>query len=199
VLGPLFGFALALVLIRFRLRSFITALLCAVVFVLPSYHVFHQRCYPEDTVAARLTAFRSSNPGTDPTDEYTPITADNDSLSQANPGYWLAAAADTGAPLSLVPAPAPLRFDLSPATATTLILNLRDYPAWRVKVNHSLVATRLKRKDGLIAIPLRAGAAHIEIRYAMLSDQKLGYVLSLLSLLVLGVLILRSRPPAEPS
>jgi hypothetical protein len=198
VLGPLFGFALALVLRRFRLRSCITALLCAVVFVLPSYYAFHQRCYPEDTVSARLTVFRSSNPGTDPTDEYTPITADNDSLSEDNPGYWLAAAADTAAPPSSVPAPAPLRLDLSPATATTLVLNLRDYPAWRVTVNHSLVETRLKRKDGLIAIPLPGGPAHIEIRYAMLSDQKLGYVLSLLSLLLFGVLILRSRTPAEP-
>jgi hypothetical protein len=198
VLGPLFGFALALVLRRFRLRSCITALLCAVVFVLPSYYAFHQRCYPEDTVSARLTVFRSSNPGTDPTDEYTPITADNDSLSEDNPGYWLAAATDTAAPPSSVPGPAPLRLDLSPATATTLVLNLRDYPAWRVTVNHSLVATRLKRKDGLIAIPLPGGPAHIEIRYAMLSDQKLGYVLSLLSLLLFGVLVLRSRTPAEP-
>jgi hypothetical protein len=66
-------------------------------------------------------------------------------------------------------------------------------------VNHSLVAKRLKRKDGLIAIPLPAGPAHIEIRYAMLSDQKLGYVLSLLALAICGVLILRSRTPAEPS
>jgi hypothetical protein len=198
VLGPLFGFALALVLTRFRLRGGITVLFCAVVFVLPSYYVFHQRCYPEDTVSARLAVFRSSNPGTDPTDEYSPITADNDSLNQANSGYWLVAAADTDAPLSSVPAPAPLRFDLSPATATILVLNLRDYPAWRVTVNHSLIATRLKRKDGLIAIPLPAGPAHIEIRYAMLFDQKQGYVLSLLSLLGLGVLILRRRIPAEP-
>jgi hypothetical protein len=197
VLGSVFGFALALALVRIRLPGGFTAILCAIIFVLPGYHAFHQRCYPEDTVSERLAVFRSSNPGSDPTDEYAPITADNDSIQPTNPGYWLASRADAAAPPSSIPASAPLRFDLSPANPTILVLNLRDYPAWRIVVNHSPVVTRLRRKDGLVAIPLPAGPAHVEISYSMLPDQRLGYLLSTLSLLVLTALYLSKRGTAQ--
>lgn len=190
VLGCAFAFALALALSHIRLRAWITAPLCAAAFALPGYHAFHQRCYPEDTVAQRLAVFRSANPGTDPTDEYTPITADNDADNQQNPGYWLSQNPASPAPEPSVPGPAPRGLSLSEPAPTTLILNLRDYPAWRITRYDSAVNTRLPRPDGLIAIPLPAGPSRIEIRYVAMADQKLGYLCSTLAAAVLIALIL---------
>lgn len=190
VLAVIFGLATARALSRLYLRvTALTSVLCAVTFVLPSYYALHQRCYPEDTVPERLLVFRSANPGTDPTDEYTPLTADNDSLAQTNPGYWLGTSAETPAPPSSTSSTAPLQLDLTPAAPTVLILNLRDYPAWNITRNHALVTTHLHRKDGLIAIPLPAGPAHLEIHYVTLPDQHLGYLLTALSILVLIFLL----------
>jgi hypothetical protein len=190
VLGCVFGFALALSLRRLRLRSGVLALLCTAVFSLPGYRLFHQYCYPEDTVAARLGIFRSSNAGTDPTDEYTPVAADNDSVKQQNPGYWLSPDATSPAPESTVPGPAPRILNLSPGKPTDLILNLRDYPAWRITRNGSPLTTRLQRPDGLIAIPLPPGPAKIDIRYRLMGDQKLGYLCSAISAAIFIGLIL---------
>jgi hypothetical protein len=91
------------------------------------------------------------------------------------------------------PAPAPHHLTLSTTTSTNLILNLRNYPAWRITRNGTPVTARLPRKDGLIAIPLPAGPAQIEITYAILADQKIGYALSALSAIALAALVRRNR------
>lgn len=199
ILGTVFGFALALAFSRLRFKASLVAIFCAAVFALPSYYAFHEYCYPEDTVPERLAIFRSADPGSDPTDEYTPIGADNDTLNQSNPGYWLAESSGVSAPSGSIAAPAPLHLDLSPTAPTTLILNLRNYPAWQITRNGSLVPTRLPRKDGLIAIPLPAGSAHIEISYATLPDQKFGYLLAALSAIVWIALILHDRDTTQSS
>lgn len=193
VLGAIFGLTLALALSQLRLPGSLLAIICSAAFALAGYHAFHQHCYPEDTVAERLSIFHSSNPGTDPTDEYTPIGADNDSLNQQNPGYWLAENPALPAPAASHPGPAPREINLAPTAATNLILNLRDYPAWQIKQNGTIVTLRLPRNDGLIAIPLPSGPSSVEITYITPPDQKLGYLFSLLSGTVLASLILRKR------
>jgi hypothetical protein len=191
VLGSVFGFALALALSRLRLRFGIAAvLLCTAAFAMPAYHLLHQYCSPEATVPERLAVFRSANPGTDPTDEYTPVEADNDSDNHQNPGYWLSEDPTSAAPESSVAGPPPSSVNLSPAARTSLILNLRDYPAWHITRNGSPVITRLSRPDGLIAIPLPAGPAKIEIRYTLMDDQKLGYLCTAVCTAILIALIL---------
>ncbi|HEY2038378.1 MAG TPA: hypothetical protein VGG95_01860 [Edaphobacter sp.] len=194
VLAVIFGLATARALSGLSPRRPTTiAILSAIVFVIPSYYAFRQFCYPEDTAAERLHIFQSANPGTDPTDEYTPVNADNDLLSQTNPGYWLGKSVDAPPPSSSTPAPAPRQLNLSPIEPATLVLNLRNYPAWRITLNHFLVSTRLKRKDGLIAIPLPAGTASIAIEYVTLPDQRLGYLLTVVSILALASLLLRAN------
>jgi hypothetical protein len=197
VLGSVFGFTLALSLRHLRLRSGILALLCTTAFALPGYHLFRQYCYPEDTVAERLAVFRSPNSGTDPTDEYTPISADNDLLNQRNPGYWTTLNPLSSAPELSMPGPAPHSLNLSPAAPTTLILNLRNYPAWRITRNGSPITAKRPRPDGLIAIPMPAGPAKIEIRYRIMGDQKLGYLCSALSISLLIALILYDHRQAR--
>jgi hypothetical protein len=166
---------------------------------LPGYRVFHQYCYPEDTVAERLAVFRSANPGTDPTDEYTPVGADNDLDNHQNPGYWLSRNFADAAPQSSVSGPAPRSLSLSPAAPSWLILNLRNYPAWQITRNDLPVRARLSRRDGLVAVALPPGPAKIEIRYAMMPDQKLGYLCSALSVFLFIALILYDHRKSRPA
>lgn len=154
--------------------------------VLPTIHAFRQECDDEDTVAARLAAFQAKT-GTDPTDEYTPGEADNDALRHANPPFWLAQSADAQPPQGRA-GPVPMHFVLAAPEAEFLILNLRDYPAWRVLLNGSPVTRASERADGLIAFAVPAGDSRIDIAYAATGDMKLAGGISLAAMCIaLGV------------
>ena len=73
-----------------------------------------------------------------------------------------------------------------------LILDLRNYPAWRITRNGSPILAREHRTDGLIAIPIPAGPSTIDIRYARTLDQSLGDAITLLALALL-LFILRAK------
>ncbi|MDE3104330.1 MAG: hypothetical protein KGK08_04060 [Acidobacteriota bacterium] len=190
------GLALALVLqsVRLsRLRATVGALLLATLLAWSGYRSFHQPCDDEDTVAAQLAAFRQRT-GSEPTDEYTPVAADNDALAATNPGYWLAASAGQPAPAGQPAAPAPLHLTVAPDSPCWLILNLRAYPAWRVLRNgQPVTVSPTARPDGLLALPLPAGRSHLDIEYTELPGHRLGAWVSLLSLCLLAALCWPSR------
>jgi len=173
--------------------------------------VFRQPCEALDLPSTRAQLFTAHH-GVEPTDEYTPADADNDVLRWDDPGYWLATNPAVFAP-GTVPNPAATitNYDVPPPVAQTvsgiaprhlrldllqpriLVLNLRDYPAWQVFRNGTLVTQHLQRDDGLLAISLPAGTSIIDVRWHRTWDQLLGDILSLLALIVLGVLLARSR------
>jgi hypothetical protein len=157
----------------------------------PAYAIFHQLCDDEDTVHARESLFHS-NQGTDPTDEYTPTTADNDSLAHTNPAYWLSPNPDAKTPTNTNPAPAPTHLTLNSPIPQTLILNLRDYPTWRITLNQTIITAREQRDDGLIAISIPAGQSQIDITHTQPFDQTIGYIITVISLFLL-LLIHRRR------
>jgi hypothetical protein len=172
---------------------------------------FRQPCEALDLPSVRTQLFAAHH-GVEPTDEYTPTNADNDILRWDDPDHWLANNPAAFAP-GTVPNPAAtiINYDIPPPTdqtvsglaprhlkidlsqPETLVLNLRDFPTWQVFRNGALVRQHLQRDDGLLAIALPAGASVIEVRWHRTWDQILGDVLSLLALLVLGALLLRSR------
>jgi len=198
VLAAIFGLALAEALSTANppRTTAIAALVITVVFTLPAYHLFRQQCWPEDTVPRRLATFLAPNPGTDPTDEYTPINADNDTLAQNNPPYWLAAIPNAPAPNNNPaqnPGPASRTFDLNLVSPKILILNLRDYPAWRITINNAPAPPRPHREDGLIAIPLPAGPSHIRIVWHTTTDHLIGSIISILSLALITLIWFRNR------
>src|SRR5215469_736881 len=172
---------------------------------------FRQPCEALDRPSVREQLFASHH-GIEPTDEYTPTDADNDVLRWDDPGYWLAenpAAFARGTVAN--PAATIINYDVPPPTDQTvsgvaprhlqltlsrpqiLVLNLRDFPAWQVLRNGALITQHLQRDDGLLAIALRSGVSVIDIHWHRTWDQILGNVLSLLALLVLGALLVRSR------
>lgn len=157
---------------------------------------FYAICYPEDTAAATKEQFFSGK-GFDPTDEYTPRNADNDSLKQSLPLFWL-----TNGPDDMQPPPRltneadprvytylhqPYRWSLGAALdhPQYLVLKLRDYPAWQVRVNKALVTSRPQRDDGLLTIPLPQGDSFIDVRYAKTFDQYLGKYISIAAIVLL--------------
>jgi hypothetical protein len=166
-----------------KLAPAAAALALAAAFTLPAYSFFRQPCDPADTAPGRLALF-DANAGADSTDEYTPIAADNDALRPSNPPYWLADLPTASAPTGTQPgrAPAPTRLSIIAPHAQDLILNLRDYPAWRITLNGAPTTSSIQRPDGLIAIPIPAGHSTIDIRYAHTFDQTLGDAITLLAL-----------------
>jgi hypothetical protein len=158
----------------------------------PAYALFHQTCDEEDTVPARLALFQS-NQGTEPTDEYTPINADNDSLAHTNPSYWLAPDPNAKAPATTIPGPAPTHLTVNAPAPEDIILNLRDYPTWRITLNGTPITNHLQRDDGLITLLIPAGSSTIDIHYAQTPDQTLGDAISLASLALLLFLILSNH------
>jgi uncharacterized membrane protein len=195
IVSPVFALAAASVLSRFPLKfaaTAVAAVVLAAALTLPAARLFRQPCDPEDTAPARLALFHS-NAGTDPTDEYTPTTADNDALQSNDPPYWLADSANAAAPSSTQFGPAPTHLALVAPRAEDLILNLRDYPAWRVSRNGERDPAREQRDDGLIAIPIPAGPSSIDIVYASTPDQTLGGAISLLAVPIFLFTLRRSR------
>jgi hypothetical protein len=195
ILAAVLCLATAMAITPLKLKPTSTTILAiaiAAILTYPSYHLFHQACDPEDTVAARLTLFHS-NQGTDPTDEYTPNTADNDSLAQINPPYWLSSDPDAKAPANTPAGPTPTHLTLTSPNSEDLIVNLRDYPAWQIALNGTPIATRIQRNDGLIAIPLSAGPSTIDITYTQTVDQTIGDIISLSSIALLSAFAFRNQ------
>ena len=204
VLAAILCSALALLLARVNSRGLwlgIFAVLVLPCILWPSAKVFNQPCDEEDNVAARLAVFRT-HMGTDPTDEYTPTNADNEALAHVNPPYWLTKDGN-GSPSARGerPGTSPMNLAIKTPKDAVVVLNLRAFPAWLIRINGTLSTQRIDRADGLIAIPLKAGRSEISISYAMTLDRKLGDGITLLALCAAIVLSARRRriSAAEPS
>ncbi|HEY4379881.1 MAG TPA: hypothetical protein VGN01_06010 [Acidobacteriaceae bacterium] len=198
ILAPIFTLGVANALNRYPIRflaAAASAIVVAVALTLPNYRAFQQPCDDEDATSARLALFHSTA-GTDPTDEYTPATADNDALMQNAPPYWLAASATAPPPATKQRGPAPMHFNLTTPEAEELILNLRDYPAWQVSISGVFAAHPATRKDGLIAVAIPAGSSTVDVRYARLQDQVVGDAISAFALIVwIGTFWIEPRIP----
>jgi hypothetical protein len=188
-----------------------------------SYRLYHQPPDPTDD-PTHLAQLFSTHHGFPPTDEYTPLLADNDPLRSDNPAYWLAHSPNDPAPntqptaaelnpsldtddtpipdTQTLSTPAPHHFHLHAPTRGYLILNLRDYPAWQITTTPKLSPpahdpAHIPRHDGLIAIALdHVDDYTIDITWHRTLDQQLGLTLSTLSLLALAFTYRRRPQPA---
>ena len=199
LLAPVCGLALALTLRSLHLSALRLALLCLALptaLVPFAFHNFTQACDPDDTPQSRFVHFHSTA-GDDPTDEYTPTAADNDSLKPNNPPFRLLplnADDDTPPAGTTRPGPAPLSLDLTLTRPSLLILNLRDYPTWRVTLNGALDTDRDHRADGLLTLPLHAGRQQIVLSQHTPSIELFADGLSVSALAFTIAILLRRRP-----
>ena len=100
---------------------------------------FRQACFPSFDVAGIVDSFWNGG-RYDYTDEYPPVGADGEKLQHANPSFWIAkspadsAPAGAGSDYSVVLSRR-LDFTVTTAVPAFVVLNLRDYPAWRITIN----------------------------------------------------------------
>ncbi|MGA9463178.1 MAG: hypothetical protein WBV28_10335, partial [Terracidiphilus sp.] len=183
---------------------------------------FFQVCDEDDAVAGMLSVYHAGT-GFEGTDEYAPPGADNSLLPIGLPEACLtpspSAALGQGAadsPLAWSPdqhscdstfpaAPYPdksaaedLRVVANPSHDGFLILHLRSYPAWQVRINGQLAQDLPQRPDGLIALPVAAGPTTITADWTTTRDVQISRALTALALLLVTVLLIAERKPTAP-
>ena len=232
-------FAAAVWPTRRWLRNLVVAL-CAALFLATtaiSLFTFHQSCDLEDKVAGMLHAYRTGQ-GFQGTDEYAPPHADNslvavglpDACLTRNPAVALAVVEDGNTP-EWDPAnghcdatyswsrqngqlSAELRHLVTEVPhAGFLVLRLRDYAAWKIRVNGQLLAYGADpllpplphRHDGLMAVPIPAGHIELVIDWSTTPDVIIGRCVTVLALILLAGLYFAERrssahtSPPQPS
>jgi hypothetical protein len=185
--------------------------------------IFFQVCDDEDNVAAMAGVYRSGN-GFAGVGEYEPPGADNSLVATGLPAAcmvsdpatalgtvpdgqdedeaipaWSAAQGSCEATFAATNNQAEhLRIAAVASHPGTLILRLRSYPAWRVKVNGRPAAVLAQRKDGLMAVPVPQGPVDLAVDWTTTADVIAGRWLSGLALLSLIALCLLERRLNRP-
>ncbi len=211
ILTACLGLALALALRRIPIRTIPAALglLFTAALSFSIVHVTHLACVADQGPHEFLTRFQTHRTP-EPTDEYVVATGSGDFLRPDNPPFWLAAAptdyaphttpnpaaADPRAEWPAMPdnarlSPTPLRFSVSNPQPQFLVINLQDYPNWRITANGGQPLPHLRRPDGLLTIALPAGPASISIVWHSRWDEYLGAAISTFA--VLAFLLTRTR------
>jgi len=221
-------FAAAIWSARRQLRNAVVAG-CTVLFIgitAASLFTFHQGCDAEDRVSGMLSAYRHGQ-GFEGVDEYAPPRTDNslvavgvpDACLVTNATIVLAVASSDGTVPEWDPANGHCdatyswiresgqlnsehrRIIADIPRAGFLILHLREYAAWKVRVNGRLLAFEANpvlaplphRDDGLIAVPVPEGHTEVAIDWATTRDVIIGRWLSTICLILLVALYIAER------
>jgi hypothetical protein len=170
--------------------------------------VFYQPCEYEDSVNGTMDSYRHG-PGFVGTDEYAPPGADNELVATRLPDacftptptlrlgygeegttpeyregscdatfYWSADGVGSNAEH--------LRLSAAAPQAGYMVLKLRTYPAWQVRVNGQLTKAQPNREDGLMVLPVPEGPVQITVDWATTKDVIPGRWLSLVALALVG-------------
>jgi hypothetical protein len=195
-----------------RRRSWGIAILAGVVILAMTVGgglLFFQPCDDEDAVAAQLAVFQQGT-GSEGTDEYTPLGADNASIQQHLPLVrvlrgaqddtadstngdnpdWHADAAVSVAATVAARRPNEEHWAVRVANPQNgyAVLRLMDYPSLRVTVDGKPAPSRPVREDGLMAVPVAAGNHTIEVQWTATKDVTAGRAVSSISLLALALM-----------
>jgi hypothetical protein len=200
---------------------------CAAFFLGVTFYAaqsFFQPCDDEDAVAPMVQVFRSGG-GFEGTDEYAPPDADNSVVATglpdacfvtdpdttlgvvdtagANPDWWV----EQHTCQAIFPAreePARSRrqsfhlHGVMPADGY-LILRLRSFPAWRVRLNGAEAGPTLQRDDGLIDVAVPKGAIDLTAEWETTTDVVIGRSISVAALVFFVVLWWVKRGLRAPS
>lgn len=203
-----------------RRRRLAAATACGAIFLgLTAYagRYLFQPCYPEDTVPGMLSVYRAGQ-GFMGTSEYEPIGADLSlipmnlpqaclvsdagiALGQSNQDGELVWDASQGSCETTYSAgqssgPEHLRIHAAAARSGFLILRLRSYPAWRVKLNGRTLESLPRRMDGLIVVPVPPGPFDLAVDWTTTKDVFFARWLSGLSVLLLtGCCLFQQKLP----
>jgi hypothetical protein len=212
-------FAAAVWTTRPRLRAVILGI-CAVLFLAATGVAglnFFQPCDDEDAVKPMLEEY-GSGAGFEGVDEYAPVSADDSLLATGLPDgclsdspttvlgqgsdgttpTWDASQGSCEATFKRLLQPGKaaaehLRIVAVSPHAGDLILRLRSYPAWEIRVNGQLVANLPQRNDGLIAVPIPKGPIDVSVDWSATDDARAGRWMSAIALALIAGLYLMER------
>jgi hypothetical protein len=207
-----------------RWRRALVLAMCGVIFLtavaIAGVSLF-QGCETEDSVRA-MVADDKTGAGFEGTDEYAPPGADNTIVATGLPSACFVTdptielgqgdadvtpqwSVDQHSCLATFPA---MNTGKQPSEhlavhAETphpgyLVLRLRTYPAWVVRVNGSVVTGMPLRQDGLMAVPVPAGRVDVNVDWTTTRDVLIGRLISGLAFLLvtaLGLLEYRRLRP----
>jgi hypothetical protein len=191
---------------RSRAISSVAWIAVLLLFVGAANFMFFQVCDDEDQIGNQKAVFRAGT-GVDGTDEYAAAGSDNSLIASGLPDGCLVAdptqdlgESDSGS--------APVWYAEQGSCDDTykaelwqiehkvlkiesdhsgfVVLRLSRYPAWRVTVNEKTTAPITNRDDGLMAIPVQAGASTIDVRWTTTPDVLWGRWISFASLIALA-------------
>ena len=188
----------------------VVAGVCALAFANAAVYaglVYFQACWVEDRVTSVVSDFRSGT-GVEGLDEYGPPQADlsqiavglpdaclvaEPAVTLGKPGEpdenpkWSAADGSCAATYSWEDGrnanPEHRQMQAAVAKGGWLVLHLLSYPAWTVKINGAAVASLPGRADGLIVVPISAGANDLTVDWIIPADVKLSRAVSVLGIL----------------
>jgi 6-pyruvoyl-tetrahydropterin synthase related domain len=198
------------------------ACVCALIFV--GLTLFAEQNFfrdpKEDDDLATILDKANSGQGFVGTDEYAPAGAENslvamglpdacltddfDDEQGVQPGpqeepVWLPEQKSCIATASAAERqPEHLRVDMNDLRAGFIVLRLRRYPAWRIKVNGHVLTNLQSRDDGLISVPAPQGPAHVTVDWTTTPDVIAGRLVSCVALLGLVGLAWVERRRARP-
>jgi hypothetical protein len=185
LLGTISAALLALTLGRTRMRPAAAIILVIpLVFSFVGDSIFRQVCQHGKDVPDLVASFHSGQVSYP--DEYNPSGSDPEKIGHDNPDTWIAEAANAAPPAN-TPIEHPVRlsdrlhFYVLSSGDAFFIINLREYPAWKIVVNGKADTNRPHRADGLIVVPVRKGLSKIDLAYALMPDAVFGWVLTVIS------------------
>jgi hypothetical protein len=206
VLGAIAVALLALALNRVKLwfpLAVTVALAASLLLSMKGYKRYHQWCNRGNDVASLASDFyRGAN--FDDYDSYLPVGADHFAMAHDNPESWIAARPTEAAPVNAphhysIALKDRLHFTVNSPNPAYFVINLRDYPAWRITLNGVSVKDHPHRADGLIVVPVAQGTSQIDIADAVTWDRVAGWPVSALALGILVALKGRARSARNPT
>jgi hypothetical protein len=192
-------------------RRFRWLWMAATLALLTSTTVFlAQHTWWDDEDFSTLRATIASGEGFDGTDEYDPVGDDHYNLPAKAPrAEVLPPAEDAESPAATAAATPPKTIierwtperkivRVESAQPARLALRLLNYPAWQVQVNGSRIQPASAEDSGQMLVAVPAGKSRIDVRFVRTVDRTIGGILSILSSLAAGALLIwlpRARQP----
>jgi len=206
ILAVPFACFICAAIVQKRMRGYraasTTAALLAILACTAAYMVRHTWWDSED-VPVLLQALQNDE-GFEGVDEYDPLGDDHASLPEKSLRVTIVPAApnaETGIHSDAEVAVQRWTAERKEMRITTrepsvLKLRLLDYPAWRVKVNDSIVVPEHTGETAQITVPLAAGSSHVVVRLIRTPDRTIGALISAASVLI-ALLLFKRRPAAR--
>jgi hypothetical protein len=73
-------------------------------------------------------------------------------------------------------------------------LRLFDYPAWKVTVNNHAIQSETDSSNGQMIVAVSKGISQMEVRFSNTADRTVGKIISLLTLLLMGIFTIWRNP-----